>query len=85
MTEEPFFLVRIDLREIVPKSKSNPASCRAPPFGEQTGPSLALGLTIQMFLFAYITEVNLLFCSTHFDHSKNVTMPAGELLHYCLA
>ena len=46
-----FFLVGIDLRLIVPKSKSNPASCRAPPLGERAGPSLALGLTIQMFVF----------------------------------
>ena len=51
ITEERFFLVCIDLREIVPKLKSNPASSRAPPLGEQAGPSLALGLTIQMFVF----------------------------------
>ena len=66
ITGVAFFLVGIDLREIVPKSKSNPASCRAPPLGERAGPSLALGLTIQMFCFSYITEVNLLFCSAPF-------------------
>ena len=48
-----FFLVGIDPREIWPKLKSNPASSRAPPLGEQAGPSLALGLTIQMFFFLH--------------------------------
>ena len=65
ITEGRFFSRGHDLREIVPKLKSNPASSRAPPLGEQAGPSLALGLTIQMF-FSYITEVNLLFCSAPF-------------------
>ena len=46
-----FFLMGIDLSEIVPKTKSNPASCRSPPLGGRAGPSLALGLTIQMIVF----------------------------------
>ena len=46
---EAFFFSRgHDLREIVPKLKSNPASSRAPPLGEQAGSSFALGLTIQI-------------------------------------
>ena len=64
---EAFFFSRgHDLREIVPKLKSNPASSRAPPLGEQAGSSFALGLTIQIPFFSHISEVNLLFCSVPF-------------------